>query len=171
MPAYAGPARAESAEGRADTRHDRERHARRSAGLRLFAAAAEYERVAAFQPDDTLAFLGPADDERLDFALGEGVLRCPLADEDAFGTGGRVVEQGGVHERVVEDDISAFERAPPGDGDQPRITGAGAHDPHVAGRGFALAVLTGGGRPAAGGHHACSRIASGSIPCVSHHAR
>ena len=69
---------------RADAGNDFKRDAGSLEGLRLFAAAAEHERVAAFEAHDDVTVSRARDHELFDLRLRHLVRAAALADVDAF---------------------------------------------------------------------------------------
>ena len=89
-----------------DAGHDLEGNARVAAGLGLFAAAAEHERVAALQAHDFEPVLA-RDEQLVDLLLRHRGAARRLADVDELGTGRREVEQRRRREPVVDHNIGA----------------------------------------------------------------
>ena len=90
-----------NAEGCGHAGDDLKRDAGIGQRLGLFAAAAEDERVAAFEADHGEAAAGSLDQEIADLGLGEFVGRFLLADVEAFGVGRGESEECGVGQVVV----------------------------------------------------------------------
>ncbi len=65
--------------------NDLERNAVGAQGLGLFAAAAEDERVAAFQTHDVVALPGPLHQQAVDLGLTPSSVAADLADVDQLG--------------------------------------------------------------------------------------
>jgi hypothetical protein len=99
------------AEWRCDTGHDFERHAGLSERFSFFTAAAEHERIAALETHHVEAACAAIDEQRADFLLRESVRGFFLANVEAFGGGGREIEQIGAREMIVENGIGLGEKA------------------------------------------------------------
>ncbi len=113
-------------DARGDTGDDLEWDAGRRQCLSLFAAAAEHERVAAFEANDAFSLPREVYEERVDISLGRrGVVATALAD--ATGVLGGGVESW-AHERVVDHDIARRQKLLASDGDQPRIAWSRANE-------------------------------------------
>lgn len=88
---------------------DLEWHAGGGQRLDFLAAAAEDQRVAAFQPHHAPAIACQADQERVDILLLHAVVRARLADKDAFGIAPAHIQHFFAHQAVVHDDIGFAE--------------------------------------------------------------
>src|SRR5579871_4964462 len=100
--------------------------------FQFFAAAAEYERIAAFEPDHGEPASRPLNHHAGDFFLREGVYGFLLADVDAFAVLGRELEQVLAGEVIVEDCVSACEELATLPGDQVRIARPGSNQVNLA---------------------------------------
>jgi hypothetical protein len=80
-------------------------------GFDFFGGAAEEERVASFEADDGLMFVGGGNEERVDVVLGEEAEAGAFADVDELGGSGDESEDFGGDEGVVEDDFGGLEDA------------------------------------------------------------
>jgi hypothetical protein len=94
--------------------------------LRLFAASAKDEWIAAFEADDSFALLGFFDEEGVEFVLRDGVIGGAFAGEDDFGVGGGELEEGGIAEGIIGDDLGTGEQFGAAHGEQADIAGTGA---------------------------------------------
>ena len=113
------------AEGRGDSGDHFKGEAGEREGFGFLAAAAEDKRVAAFETDDIEALPAAFHEEIADFLLGHGMIRLLFADVDAFGRGGREVEEFGAGEMVVEDAVGLFQKTAAFEGKEFRIARAG----------------------------------------------
>src|SRR5207247_5787045 len=114
---------------RAHPRNDLEGDAVARQRLRLLAAPAEDEGVAALEPHDTAPAPRVPDEERVDAFLGQRVSAARLAGEDAARPG-CLVEEASIDQAIVDDDVGAAQELEATDGDQPRVAGAGADECH-----------------------------------------
>ena len=92
--------------------------------LRLFAAAAKDEWIAAFEADDGFALVGFFNEEGVEFVLRDGVVGGAFAGEDDFRLGGGKLEEGGIAQSIIGDDLGAGEEFGTAHGEQPGIAGA-----------------------------------------------
>src|SRR5207237_10828502 len=97
-----------------------ERPARVDEGERLLAAAPEDERVAPLEPHDPAAAAAVRDEQRVDLLLPEPVAR------DAQRADGRLGDDLGCDDPVVDEHLAGAHAREPAEGDQLRVTGAGA---------------------------------------------
>jgi hypothetical protein len=74
---------------------------------RLFRAAPEDERIAAFQSQHALALSRERHKLARDFPLPDAGRAAPLAGVDDLSTGAREFQQRIIDQRVVEDDVRA----------------------------------------------------------------
>src|SRR3954468_2985084 len=88
----------------ADARDDLVRDTRGLERERLFAAAAEHERIAALEANDAVAALRRTDQQRVDAVLIDRRTPGALADEEPLRLR-RELEQVLLDERVVEDEV------------------------------------------------------------------
>src|SRR2546425_10203939 len=116
-------------DGGGHARHDLERDPRARQRLRLLAAPAEDEGVAALEPHDTPPAPRVTDEERVDARLGQRVRAARLAREDATRPR-RLGEETPIHQAVVDDDVGAAQELEAAHGDQPRVAGAGTDERH-----------------------------------------
>src|SRR5262245_17945282 len=121
-----------SGEPRRETWHDTEWDAGPGESPRLLAAAPEYERVAALEPQDALAALGLPDDELVDVALVRRGLSAALARVMERGGRPGKPQNAGVDERVMDHDLGGGERMDGHHGQEPWIAGPGADEPDLA---------------------------------------
>ena len=99
------------ADGRGDARDDLEGDARLGQRQHLLAAAAEHERVAALEPHDDAAGAGMPHHQVVDALLPVVAGRAGRAAAvDALGVGGRVIEQAGMGQPVVEHHVGVPQR-------------------------------------------------------------
>jgi hypothetical protein len=110
--------------GRADAGHDLERDAGLGERERLLASAAEHEGIAALEAHDALAALGGADHDAVDLLLGDVMPARALPHVEALGLA-RELQDGGVHEGVVEDEVGLGQPRRCLAREQLRISGAG----------------------------------------------
>src|SRR2546422_5889312 len=114
-------------DGGGHPRHDLERDPRARQRLRLLAAPAEDEGVAALEPHDAPAAPRVPHEEGVDLLLGQRVSAARLAREDPARPW-RLVEETPIHQAVVDDDVGAAQEPEAADGDQPRVAGTGADE-------------------------------------------
>lgn len=93
----------------------------------LFSAAAEQERVAAFQTTDRRAGRRFLCQKPIDLILTEGMAASNLPDVDEVGVGSRFRQQFRACQPIVDYDISPPEYLQAASGDQPRVSRACAH--------------------------------------------
>jgi hypothetical protein len=98
----------------------------------FLAPATEHERVAALEPDHTLATLRRADHQAMDAFLIDRVPASPLADVEPLGLR-RQLEQIGLHERIVEHEIRVAQTMECTQREQLRISRACADERDQAG--------------------------------------
>ena len=91
--------------GRRDARNDLERHACPRQREGLLSSATEDERVSPLQPDHAQTSLRSFDKDAIDFVLRDAVPAGGLSDIDPLRLPGRLVQQAGVDEPVVGDDV------------------------------------------------------------------
>ena len=118
-------------DGRRDAGHHLEGNARALERQGLLAAATEHERVAALEPHDPPAASRVGHEERGDPLLRQRVAARGLAGEDAAGPG-RLVEQAGVHQAVIDDDVGAPQEVEAAHRDEPGVARAGADERYRA---------------------------------------
>ena len=111
-----------------DAGNDLERDAGVVQGLGLFTTSPVDERISALQADDPLPLRGQEHQEMVELILLEDVAAVRLADEDALGPVGSQVEEIGMGEAVVDDDVGLGEEVPALHGDEPGIAGSGPHE-------------------------------------------
>ena len=116
------------AERRGDAGDDLERNAGIGQRLGLFAAAAEDERVAAFEADHGEAAARALDQHGADLVLRERVGGFLLADVEALGVRRRERQERVGGEVVVEDGVGLLEDAAAFEGEQFGIARAGADE-------------------------------------------
>jgi len=92
--------------------------------LRLFAASAKDERITTFEANDGFALVGLFDEESVKFVLRDGVISGTFAGKDDFRLNGGELEESGIAQRIVGDDIGATEQFGTAYGEQPGIAGA-----------------------------------------------
>jgi hypothetical protein len=78
--------------------------------LRLLAAAAEHEGVAALEPHDVEALARRLVKLRVDAVLPDAGLAAPLANKHTLGIAPRTIENLGRDQLVIEHDIGALQR-------------------------------------------------------------
>ncbi len=120
--------------GGGDAGHDDVRHAGGPQGFAFLAAAAEDERIAALEPNDTPAGLGFFNEQRLDLGLRHRVVLGPLARVDPPAVVAAVAEQHRIRQCVVDDRVARGEQFPAADGEETRVAGAGTDERHRARR-------------------------------------
>ncbi len=108
-------------DGGGDSRDDFERNGGRRERLRLFAAAAEQERIAAFQPNDLLP--GPRffDQQLVDFILLQGVRAGLFPGVNYFHRFRRPLQHLRVAEVIVNHHFRPLDHFPGAQGDQSQI--------------------------------------------------
>ena len=113
----------------ADPRHDAERDASGDQRHGFFAATAEHQRIAAFQPHDFQALARELDQPLVDPKLRGALTTRPLPNgfQDRLGGNGQNVFG---HQRVVQDDVGLAQRMRRVQRQQSGIAGAGADQPH-----------------------------------------
>ncbi len=126
---------------RGDPRHHGKIDMRPSERLELFAAAAEDERVATLQTDDSAPSLSVFDQQIVNSRLLRARASRRLAHADQRRVAPREIEYGVRHQTVVQDDIRVLKRTQGLQGEQFGIAGTCAHQGHAAGR-----TRRGGGR-------------------------
>ena len=120
-------------EGRRDAGNDFEGDAGGHEGLGFFAAAAEDERIAAFEPNDVFALPGKADEGGLDIGLRAAKAAAFFTDEDFFRIGPGEGEDGGGDEVIVDDGVGFADEAVSLEREQLGVAGAGADEGDAAG--------------------------------------
>ena len=78
--------------------------------VKLLAAAAEHEGIAALEAHDVEAAAGGIAQAAVDLVLADARCAAALADEHAFGVAPRAIENPGRDELVVENDVGALQR-------------------------------------------------------------
>jgi hypothetical protein len=121
-------------QGRGDAGHHMALDARFAAGQQLLAATAEQERVAALQAHDVQAVQGQRHDQLVDVVLRQGVARLALGDVDPAGADGRQVEDLVGNQAVMHHHIGGAQGVEGAEGQEVRIAGTGADQPHRAER-------------------------------------
>ena len=111
---------------------DLEWDARLPEDLSLLAAAAEDERVAAFEAGHDVPPPGLLDEAPVDLLLGEGVIGPLFAGVDPAGLLSGMEEDLRADQMVIEDHIRLPDALRPAEGDQPRIARPGADDINLA---------------------------------------
>jgi len=96
--------------------------------IRLFAAATEDERVAAFEAQDTPPGACLTQHERVELVLRQAVPALRLADIEAVGVAADTVEDLGPDQLVVEHHVRLLHQLHGPDGQQVGITRPGAHE-------------------------------------------
>ena len=92
----------------------------------LFGGAAEDKRIAALEADDAAAGAGVLDHQRVDFFLRDGLHAAALAHIDDLGGGRRQIKNRLRNKVVVQNEVGGLNEAQRLDGQQLRVTGAGA---------------------------------------------
>ena len=113
-------------DGAGHARHDLDLDAGVAAGDELLTAATEDVRIAALEPHDDLALLGPVDQDLVDLLLRDRVMIGHLADVDDLDVWGQLGEHAVRCEPVDHDDIGLREESATACGQQPRIAGSAA---------------------------------------------
>ena len=126
---------------RGDAGHDLEGYPCGGERLRLFAAAAEDERVPAFQAHHLAPLPRQPHQQVVDALLRQAVVRPRLADVDPLGIASRHVQHVRADEPVVHDDVRFAQQAVRPQGQQVGCPGAGAHEVDDAGGFGALVEL------------------------------
>ena len=108
--------------------NDLERDARLPEDLRLLAAAAEDEGVAALEAGHDVPPPGLLDEAPVDLLLGEGVVAPLLAGVDPTGLLSGMEKNLRADQMVVDDHIRLPDAFRPAEGDQTRIARSGADD-------------------------------------------
>ena len=103
-----------------------------AAELRLLAAAAEDERVAALDARDDLALLGVGQQQAVRLFLGYLLAAADLADVEQQRIGARAVQRGRRDELVIQDDIGLCDDLQRPHGHEARVAGAGADEDDAA---------------------------------------
>ena len=98
----------------------------------LLAAAAEDERIAAFETQHALARERALDQERVDRFLAHRVIGPPLADVDALRARRQEREDLGRYQVVVERDVGAPHELPRPHGKEVRVSRTRAHQVDLA---------------------------------------
>ena len=123
-------------------------------GIDFLAAAAEHERVAAFEAQHALSRERPLDQQRVDRLLAHRVVCPPLADIDALGALRQQGENSGRNQVVVQRDIRASHQLERADREQVGVPWPRADQVDLASR---RATLGGNGSrprwPGAGHRH------------------
>ena len=99
----------------------------------LLAGAAEDQRIARLQPDDTAAVRGLAHQDRIDLGLRNRVTTLALADRNAFRIAPAHGDDGIRHQRVVHDDVGLLQQALRAQRQKVLGSGTGADQPDEAG--------------------------------------
>ena len=95
--------------------------------LRLFAAPAEDEGVAAFEAHHALAFARLGQQQRIQLRLRDAAGTVVFAAVDDLSSGRRVAEQFAVDQAVIDHHFGAAQEFRTMQGEQPSVTGTGAH--------------------------------------------
>lgn len=113
---------------RCHSRNDLEIDYRVIARLRFFASPSEDERISALEPDDALTRSRKLHDEEIDFLLGDGLrVTAALTDKVQLGNSRLFCVRGndrGIHKRVIDDCVRAFDEILAADSDQTGIARA-----------------------------------------------
>jgi hypothetical protein len=112
-------------DGGADARHDFERHASGRQRVRLLAAPAEHERIAALEAHDTPPVPRVLDQQRVDLLLWQRVMAARLPGKDAT-RARRLAKQLPGHQAVVDDHLGAAKQFETAHGHESRIAGTRA---------------------------------------------
>ena len=102
--------------------------------LRLFAAAAEDERISTLEAEYPATLAGQFDEPERDVALQWRWLATALSGEDTLGTRARPIEDRRLDERIVDDHVGLPERIQRVQRQQARVAGPGAAEPYPAGQ-------------------------------------
>src|ERR1051326_6611401 len=147
-------------DGRGDARHDLEGDAGGGELLRLFAAAAEDERIAALEADDALPILRLGHEQRVDLVLRQRVRAGALADVDDLRRLREARHDLARHERVGGDEVGAGDQLRGAHGEKAGIAGTGADE-----KDFPFAHLSSSMAPrSTSSSKTCCTTASASLP-------
>ena len=119
-------------EARGEAGHDAEADARAGQRQRLFAAASEDERIAAFEAEHPLSLARQRDQPLVDVALMRGRLAAALAGSLDVRARSQVTEHARVDQLVVHDDVAAPQGVHGHERQQARIARPGADEPDLA---------------------------------------
>ena len=115
---------------RSHPRDDGAKNARRRQRGKLLAAPAEHEGIAPFEPHGERIFFCAVDQNRVDFALRDGVRPRALADENALAVLFEIPERALVDEAVVHHAVASAEQLRAAHGEKsPSAARAHEHDP------------------------------------------
>jgi len=110
----------------ADAGNNLEGDARRRNVLGLFAASAEYKRIAPFEPAHLLALPGALDQELVDLLLGQA-LRSVHPHVDNLGSRLGFEQEFRIRQVVVDHHVGAAQNGRPLERQQPRVSRPCAH--------------------------------------------
>ena len=102
--------------------------------FRLLTAASEDERIAAFEAHHSLPGAGAVDQRPCDLGLRHRLRAGFLADENALRFGTDFLQQHGINQAVVDNEIGPTKPLPSQQRQQARVAGTGADETHQAGR-------------------------------------
>ena len=97
--------------GRGDARYDLDRDAARQQIVDLLAATSEDERIAALEPDHTLAGLRATRHQGVDFILWNAVVGLRFTDVKDFCVGPGEFQDAGPDQAVVDHDVGVTQHA------------------------------------------------------------
>jgi len=121
-----------SRDGRRYPGYDLEADTRRSERGGFLPTPPEHERITALQTDDSMATACFGHEERVDCLLRLGVMASLFADEDDTRVRRHELEQAGVDEAVVHDDVGAPYQAAATDREKPGVARTGADERDAA---------------------------------------
>src|SRR6266545_7251358 len=114
-----------------DPWYDGPRHAGLRTRQRLFEAAAEYVRIAVFQPYDDLSLPAAIDEDPVDLLLLSGPAARKLRRVDQLHISVQLVQQRLRCEPVRDDHVGLGEQPPPANRDQVRVAWSPADEIHA----------------------------------------
>ena len=92
---------------RADAGNDLERYSRSAKRFGLLPSPTEDERIAAFEPDDTMTAARMGDEEIVNLLLRESVVAGSLADEYPARLRGNLFQQGRIDQPIIDHYVGA----------------------------------------------------------------
>src|SRR5579872_4257484 len=111
-------------DGRTDARHNLKRNVHSLKGQRLFAAAPEDERVAAFEAYHSTTKLRMGDKQGIDLLLFHGVATGTFTDKNEFRVGMCFLKNGSVDEPIIHHNIGLAQTAYRLECEQFRVAGS-----------------------------------------------
>jgi hypothetical protein len=122
-------------EGSGDARDDLEGDAFRGQGLCLFAAPAEYKRIASLQANDPFPLAGEGHEDGIDFGLRAAMESRSFSDEHALTTGRGFRQDSRPNQAIVNHGIGLPEQSQRLQREKLGIAGTGAHQVDGPGKG------------------------------------